>query len=78
MNKKFELYIFDWDGTLMDSVDHIASSLAAAAADIDLVDLGTDRYKGIIGLGLAEAMLELYPDADADTQKALCDRYRHH
>ncbi|MCK4743791.1 MAG: HAD-IIIA family hydrolase [Sulfuriflexus sp.] len=78
MTKKFELYIFDWDGTLMDSIDHISSSLAAAAADINLVDLGTERYKGIIGLGLAEAMAELYPDADVTTQKELCDRYRHH
>ena len=78
MNKQFELLVFDWDGTLMDSIEHISSSLAAAAADIDLVDLGTERYKGIIGLGLAEAMAELYPDANNDTQEALCDRYRHH
>ena len=78
MNKQFELLIFDWDGTLMDSIEHIASSLAAAAADVNLDDLGQQRYKGIIGLGLAEAMTALYPNADSNTQDALCDRYRHH
>ena len=78
MNKQFELLIFDWDGTLMDSIEHIASSLAAAAADVNLDDLGQQRYRGIIGLGLAEAMAALYPDAGSDTQDALCDRYRHH
>jgi len=78
MDKQFELLVFDWDGTLMDSVDHIASSLAAAAADIDLDDLGEKRYRGIIGLGLNEAMVALYPDADTTVHQALCDRYRHH
>jgi len=78
MSKRFELLIFDWDGTLMDSVDHIAASLAAAAVDINLEDLGQQRYKGIIGLGLAEAMAALYPDAGSEVQEALCERYRHH
>jgi len=78
MNKRFELLVFDWDGTLMDSIDHIAFSLAAAAEDVNLKDLGILRYKSIIGLGLAEAMAELYPDAEQDEQTALCERYRHH
>jgi len=78
MNKQFELYIFDWDGTLMDSVDHIVSSLEAAAADTNMQDLGHERYRNIIGLGLAEAFYTLYPDADQSQQDALTERYRHH
>ncbi len=77
-NKQFELYIFDWDGTLMDSVDHIVSSLAAAAADTKMDDLGHESYRNIIGLGLAEAFHALYPDADQAQQEALTERYRHH
>lgn len=78
MNKKFELYIFDWDGTLMDSVDHIVSSLSAAAVDTKMDDLGHKKYRNIIGLGLAEAFQALYPNANQDQQDALTERYRHH
>lgn len=78
MNKQFELYIFDWDGTLMDSVDHIVSSLAAAATDTNMDDLGHENYRNIIGLGLSEAFQVLYPDASQEQQDALTDRYRHH
>ncbi|HET9122464.1 MAG TPA: HAD-IA family hydrolase, partial [Acidiferrobacteraceae bacterium] len=32
----------------------------------------------IIGLGLAEALLALFPAEDADTRAAIADRYRHY
>ena len=31
-SKRFELLVFDWDGTLMDSAGHIVASLQAAFA----------------------------------------------
>jgi phosphoglycolate phosphatase len=78
MTQEFELLVFDWDGTLMDSVEHIASSLAAAATDIGMEDLGQQRYRDIIGLGLKEAMQALYPQAGEAETLALCERYRYH
>jgi len=78
MSNTFELFVFDWDGTLMDSIEHIVSSLSAAAADTKMEDLGQHRYRDIIGLGLAEAMHALYPDATEHDQQLLCERYRHH
>lgn len=78
MKQKFELLVFDWDGTLMDSVEHIASSLAAAAIDTGMKDLGQQRYRNIIGLGLKEAMQALYPQAGEAETEALCERYRYH
>jgi len=78
MNKQFELYVFDWDGTLMDSIDHIVSSLSAAAADTNMEDLGHDNYRNIIGLGLTEAFYALYPNANEAQKEALSERYRHH
>lgn len=76
--KQFELYVFDWDGTLMDSVDHIVASLAAAAADTNMENLGNERFRNIIGLGLAEAFKDLYPNAGKDQLEGLSERYRHH
>ncbi len=34
MGKRFELIVFDWDGTLMDSAGAIVACIQAAAIDI--------------------------------------------
>ena len=36
MPKRFDLLVFDWDGTVVDSASHIAESVQAAAADLSL------------------------------------------
>lgn len=67
---KFPICIFDWDGTLVDSEAHIVASLEFAARSLKLPDLGYDVYKDIIGLGMREALLELYPGlSDADIER---------
>ncbi len=58
---KFPVCIFDWDGTLVDSEAHIVSSLEFASRSLKLPDLGYDTFKDIIGLGMREALLQLYP-----------------
>lgn len=58
---KYELLIFDWDGTLVDSIGRIVESISMAASCCDLPVLDGDTIKGIIGLGLPEAIAVLYP-----------------
>lgn len=60
MTAAFDLVIFDWDGTLYDSVHQIVESLQWAARQHE-VDLAADAAKNIIGLGLPEAMQALFP-----------------
>ena len=36
MPRRFELLVFDWDGTLMDSAGAIVGALQSACADLDL------------------------------------------
>jgi phosphoglycolate phosphatase len=74
----FKLVVFDWDGTLMDSEARIVACLQAAVADLGLPDQGPARYRNIIGLGLAEALANLFPGETRTTVEALTDRYRHH
>ena len=58
----YQLLIFDWDGTLADSIGRIVESMRLAARACDL-ELRTDEeIKGIIGLGLPEAIRALYPE----------------
>ena len=53
--------IFDWDGTLVDSVDHIAGSLQKAARDLDFPKRSLEELRHIVGLGMQEALARLYP-----------------
>ncbi|MHB8622936.1 MAG: HAD-IIIA family hydrolase [Sulfuricaulis sp.] len=76
MNPRYELIIFDWDGTLMDSVAKIVRCFTLALAESGATDPGADAIRHIIGLGLDEAVSELLPQADADQRRQVTERYR--
>ncbi len=76
--RRFDLLIFDWDGTLMDSTGAIAESIQLACADLGLRVPQTDEARQIIGLGLAEALQTLLPDLTPAEYPRLVERYRHH
>ena len=78
LNKSFDLLIFDWDGTLMDSESRIVACLQAAAADLGIRVPERAQARNIIGLGLKEAILSLYPGADGEMAERMVQRYRHH
>lgn len=59
MKDNFDLVVFDWDGTLFDSVGQIVSSLQFAAQKFE--QPLTDDAKSVIGLGLPEVMQILFP-----------------
>ncbi|ENX23681.1 MULTISPECIES: HAD-IA family hydrolase [Acinetobacter] len=60
MKQNIELIIFDWDGTLFDSVGQIVASLQYAAQQFEQ-PLTDEAAKSIIGLGLPEVMQILFP-----------------
>lgn len=60
MKPDFDLVIFDWDGTLFDSVGQIVRSLQFAAQTFEQ-PLTDDAAKSVIGLGLPEVMQILFP-----------------
>ena len=78
MQKSFELLVFDWDGTLMDSEAHIVTSMQRAMSDAQLPEMAREKIRDIIGLGLREAIARLLPEASEDLHVALVDRYRYH
>ena len=71
--RDYQLLIFDWDGTLVDSIGRIVASLRQAADACGLPQLSDERLKGIIGLGMVEAITDLYPDL---REAALVERFR--
>src|SRR5258706_10545472 len=78
MAKRFDLLVFDWDGTLMDSAAHIASALQEAFRDLDLPVPSTAAARHVIGLGLKDAMMYLNPDLNRARYAQVADRYRVH
>jgi phosphoglycolate phosphatase len=73
-----KLLVFDWDGTLMDSEARIVSCVRCAAADLGLDRPADESIRNIIGLGLKEAVLTLFPGSDETLVGLVIDRYRHH
>ena len=73
-----KLIIFDWDGTLSDSVSRIARCIQLSASDHQLPTPSFDQAKDIIGLGLREAILQLFPYASNDLAAAFAATYSAH
>ncbi|MCB1615116.1 MAG: HAD-IA family hydrolase [Pseudomonadales bacterium] len=72
------LYIFDWDGTLIDSAEKIIASMQGAALELGLTAPGDDEVRHIIGLGLPEAILYLFPDLHLSERTRLQQLYSRH
>lgn len=75
---KYELVVFDWDGTLLDSAGAIVLAIQAACRDLELPVPEDSRARHVIGLGLEDAMRHAVPALPADRYPAMIDRYRHH
>lgn len=74
--KDIDLVIFDWDGTLMDSVGRIVSSMQATAKALDLSVPSDQAVRDIIGLSLMPAFDRLFPGLDEGSRAALLAEYR--
>jgi phosphoglycolate phosphatase len=75
---RYELIVFDWDGTVMDSTALIASSIQAACRDLNLPIPTDEAARHVIGLGLQQALMIAVPTAHESQHEALAARYRFH
>jgi phosphoglycolate phosphatase len=78
MSRRFDLLVFDWDGTVVDSAGHITDCIQAAARDVELAAPSDERVRHIIGLGLADALAYLFPELPHTDYPLLVERYRFH
>jgi phosphoglycolate phosphatase len=75
---RFDLIVFDWDGTLMDSAAAIVDSLIAACRDLSIEPPPEERARHIIGLGLDDALRCAVPELEPRRYAELSQRYRVH
>jgi len=78
VTKRYDLIVFDWDGTVMDSTAVIAGSIQAACRDLELPVPSDEAARYVIGMGLVEALRHAVPDAHEAVYEPLAVRYRHH
>jgi len=80
--KQFPLLVFDWDGTLVDSIERIVTSLQFASKSTININVSEQRARNVIGLGLSEAIEKLHPELDnqehAEQLNLIADAYRQH
>jgi phosphoglycolate phosphatase len=72
------LLVFDWDGTVVDSIHSIATAIQLAAADLGLPVPPEERARHVIGLGLGDALQLAVPSLPASQMQAFVARYRYH
>jgi phosphoglycolate phosphatase len=77
-SRRFDLIVFDWDGTLFDSTQIIVRCIQAAVVDVG-GRLPSERDAAyVIGLALPQALAHAAPDVPREKYHELSARYRHH
>ncbi len=75
---RFDLIVFDWDGTLFDSTGLIVQCIQAACRDLALPVPDDQKAAYVIGLGLHDALQHVVPGLPPERYPELGRRYRHH
>lgn len=76
--KQFDLLVFDWDGTLMDSAATIVDSIQKSAQDLGYPVPSDAQARHVIGLGLSQALAHAVPELPESRYDEMVERYRHH
>jgi phosphoglycolate phosphatase len=72
----FKVYLFDVDGTLVDSAADICGAIQGVLASTPQKDVAFDFLKGYIGRHLVDLFHDLFPHFTSDQIEALVVEYR--
>jgi len=78
VTKKYDLIIFDWDGTILDSEAHIIHCMANAIGDESLPIPSENQIKHIIGLSLSVAIPNLIGDVPETIVNKITANFKRH
>jgi phosphoglycolate phosphatase len=73
--RRFNLLVFDWDGTLFDSTGAIVSALKAACRALSIPAPSDEEARRGIGLGLVEALRHSIPNLPEARVPELIERF---
>ena len=72
------LLIFDWDGTLIDSIGSIVECTLVTLRELGHPEVETENIRGAIGLGLRETVNLFSPGCDDSMFNQIVQVYRRH
>jgi phosphoglycolate phosphatase len=75
---KYELIVFDWDGTLIDSARTIVGCIQDAARDLGIEVPDDERASHVIGLGLHDSLRHAVPALPVERYAEFSLAYRRH
>lgn len=78
ISEQYKLLVFDWDGTLIDSIEQIVASLQIASHKVCGETVPEEAARGVIGLGLTEAIEKLHPELNATAIEQISAAYKQH
>ncbi|MGA8009257.1 MAG: HAD-IA family hydrolase [Thiomonas sp.] len=76
--QNYDLIVFDWDGTLMDSTAAITGAIQRACSDLGLPVPSREAASYVIGLGLEDALRHAAPELPHADYPRLAAAYRKH
>jgi phosphoglycolate phosphatase len=76
--KPYDLVVFDWDGTVVDSIAAISDAIIGAAVDLGLPEPPRERASWVLGLGLLDAIRHAVPTLAREQIPDFVARYRVH
>lgn len=75
--KRFRLIVFDWDGTLIDSIGTIVACTNAMLDELGLDPVAEETVRSLIGSSLEESIRSLAPDSyEEGVFERVVDTYR--
>lgn len=77
-DRRYRLLVFDWDGTIIDSIGSIVGCMNATVAELGLPKIADDTIRGTIGLGLSDTLEILMPGSEEPLQRRVLECYRRH
>ena len=75
---KYQVIVFDWDGTILDSPAAIAECIQASCGDLGLEVPERSRASHVIGLGMQDLMRAIAPGLAPERYGAFAEAYRRH
>ncbi|WP_255696494.1 MULTISPECIES: HAD-IA family hydrolase [unclassified Polynucleobacter] len=78
LERRYDLIVWDWDGTVMDSTPTIVHCIQQACRDLDLPVPNDALASSVIGLGIDDSLRRAVPSIAPARYPALVARFRFH
>lgn len=76
--RRYELIVWDWDGTVIDSTPTIVFCIQQACRDLNFPEPDDALASSVIGLGIQDSLRRAVPWIEPVHFPKLVDRFRHH